>query len=129
MQTCKTCKEKTLTIFTEKLVSLPDVCIFQLQKVDIFQKKIENVVIFPLENLDLSEFMISKNQEILYNLTACCNHSGGTARSGHYYTYAKNFLDKKWYCFDDSSFRIIDEKNIMSPQSYILFYEYFKPYN
>jgi len=42
---------------------------------------------------------------------------------GHYTAYAKNFLDHKWYYFDDSSVREeTNLDNLISSAAYVLFY-------
>jgi len=43
-----------------------------------------------------------KEKDVIYELYAVANHSG-TVSGGHYYCYAKNFNDDKWYSFNDSS--------------------------
>jgi ubiquitin C-terminal hydrolase len=42
--------------------------------------------------------------------------------SGHYIAYAKNYYDKNWYKFDDSSVNRISEKEIVCKDAYVLFY-------
>jgi ubiquitin carboxyl-terminal hydrolase 4/11/15 len=54
----------------------------------------------------------------LYSIS---NHYG-TIGFGHYTAYAKGF-DSKWYEFDDSAVRLIeDESKIVSEAAYVLFY-------
>ena len=123
MQTCKICGKRTSTTFTEKLLSTPKVCIFHLQKMDRLQKKTYEIVDFPFENLDLTEFQISKKQGATYDLIAVCNHEGRSVRRGHYFSYVKNLCNEKWHCFNDSTVTPVDKNSIKSPENYILIYE------
>ncbi|XP_065831123.1 ubiquitin carboxyl-terminal hydrolase 32-like isoform X2 [Oscarella lobularis] len=57
-----------------------------------------------------------------YNLYAVCVHSG-IMGGGHYVTYAKNHKADKWYIFNDSSCKEIDESRVDAESPYLLFYE------
>ncbi|CAF1364999.1 unnamed protein product [Rotaria sp. Silwood1] len=106
---------------------LPKVLILQLKRFtyDLWNNvKIKTLVKFPVDSpLDLGPFLpINKNQEnTLYNLVAVSSHTG-TLAGGHYTTYAKNFLTKKWLHFNDEHVREADKKVIQSPNAYILVY-------
>ena len=52
-----------------------------------------------------------KEGEHVYELFSINIHSGG-AMGGHYYAYIKNFETNRWYNFNDSSVREIDQKDI-----------------
>ena len=51
------------------------------------------------------------------------NHYGSLG-AGHYTAYAKQTDDSKWYLFDDSSVRQVDEADVVRDASagYVLFY-------
>ncbi|CAF1458075.1 unnamed protein product [Rotaria sordida] len=106
---------------------LPKVLILQLKRFtyDLWNNvKIKTLVKFPVDSpLDLSPFIpVNNNQKnALYNLVAVSSHTGSLA-GGHYTTYAKNFLTKKWLHFNDEHVREADENVIQSPNAYILFY-------
>ena len=79
------------------------------------------MVDFPLENLDLSKYVIGyKKNSYIYELYGVCNHSGGVL-GGHYTAYIKN-ANGKWYEFNDTNVNEIKEENVISPQTYCLFY-------
>ncbi|PKK80900.1 cysteine proteinase [Rhizophagus irregularis] len=68
--------------------------------------------------------------EIQYDLSAIVIHSGSSAEYGHYYTYAKDEDDDKWYNYNDSYVitsslsRIISEgKDFKSDTPYLLFFK------
>jgi ubiquitin C-terminal hydrolase len=109
---------------------LPRILIIQLKRFtyDTYSDaKIDTYIDFPLRDLDLSQYVIQNaekntNVSALYDLVAVSNHTG-TLVSGHYTTYARNDRNKTWYSFNDEITRkIIDEKNIVTKNAYILVY-------
>ncbi|KAJ3302424.1 CSN-associated deubiquitinating enzyme Ubp12 [Kappamyces sp. JEL0829] len=60
-------------------------------------------------------------QKYIYDLYAVSNHFGGLG-GGHYTAFVLNPLDGKWLNCDDSQVSVTGE-NIISPASYILFYQ------
>ncbi|CAI5730610.1 unnamed protein product [Peronospora destructor] len=57
----------------------------------------------------------------LYDLYAVVNHVG-VLGGGHYFAYVLSDHDGKWKCFNDHQCKDIDEKEVVSPMAYILFY-------
>jgi hypothetical protein len=85
------------------------------------------MVEFPLNNLDLSNFIQDHNflkmNDITcqYDLCGVINHYGSLTY-GHYVSNVKNPYDHKWYKYDDH-FRIpIEESQLSKESAYILFY-------
>uniref|UniRef100_H2ZLN0 ubiquitinyl hydrolase 1 n=2 Tax=Ciona savignyi TaxID=51511 RepID=H2ZLN0_CIOSA len=58
----------------------------------------------------------------LYDLYAVSCHSG-ILGGGHYIAYAKNKVNNKWYCYNDSSCKEVSADNINVDTAYTLFYE------
>jgi ubiquitin C-terminal hydrolase len=86
-----------------------------------FQKN-QILVKFPIDELDLSNYVIGyKKDDYKYELYGVCNHSGGVM-GGHYTAYVKN-ANGKWYHYNDT---IVSEvgltESIISPKAYVLFY-------
>ena len=56
-----------------------------------------------------------------------CSAGGCTAQEvsggGHYTAFAKNLINDKWYCFDDSRVYPVDVDTIVSTSAYVLFYK------
>ena len=77
---------------------------------------------FPLNNLDLSKYVIGYNKETyIYDLYAVCNHSGSVL-GGHYTSFVKN-ANNKWYHYNDTNVtEVTDERHIVSPKAYCFFY-------
>lgn len=92
-------------------------------------QKVDTLVEFPLEGLDLSPFVLSPDQKncgnLLYDCYGISNHFGSVG-FGHYTAYGKNPLDGKWYDFDDSSVTPITKnsryKDLVSSSAYNIFY-------
>lgn len=100
--------------------SLPVILIIELKRFNFNGGKIHTVVDCPLENLNLSKYIIGYNsKDYIYDLFAVSNHSGNQY-GGHYYSYIKN-QNGKWYNYDDTNITQIT-KNIISSKTYCLFY-------
>ena len=92
-------------------------------------QKLDTQVDFPLENLDMAPFVLSKKQKqsgpLIYDLFAVSNHFGSVG-FGHYTAFGKNPLTNQWYNFDDSSCSPISNsvgrREIVSNAAYSLFY-------
>ena len=82
--------------------------------------KLQNLVTFPLDNLDLSKYVIGyKKNSYIYELYGVCNHSGGTL-GGH---YTANILVKdKWFLFNDTNVSKIKFDGSNNTSGYCLFY-------
>ncbi|XP_027692640.1 ubiquitin carboxyl-terminal hydrolase 19 isoform X3 [Vombatus ursinus] len=114
---------------------LPNVLIIQLKRFSfrsfIWRDKINDMVEFPLRNLDLSKFCIGQKDDRqlpTYDLYAVINHYGGMI-GGHYTAYARLPSDKSsqrsdvgWRLFDDSTVTTVDESQVVTRYAYVLFY-------
>jgi len=102
--------------------SLPDIFIITIKRFSNSVRKNQSVVDFPLDNLDMSPYIVGYDKfSYTYELCGICNHSGGVF-GGHYTSYVKN-ANKKWYHFNDATVEeITDTKQLVSPKSYCLFY-------
>jgi len=103
--------------------NMPDILVITLKRfLPDGIRKIENLVDFPLDNLDLSRYIVGYNpNSYLYDLYGVCNHMGGTM-GGHYTAYVKNDANI-WMHYNDSSVEPIENPSqIVSPSAYCLFY-------
>lgn len=100
--------------------SLPDLLIITLKRFGNSTNKFKCLVDFPLENLNLSEYVVGYNKfSYNYDLYGICNHSGGVF-GGHYTAFVKN-ANNKWYHFNDQLVNeISDTSKLCSPQAYCL---------
>jgi len=90
-----------------------------------YRDKIETKIDFPLENLDLTPYILDKRRldqsPPIYDLYAVSNHSG-SLHGGHYTAYAHNPYEGKWYNFDDSWTNEVPSSDVVSEAAYVLFY-------
>ena len=102
--------------------SFPNILAIDLKRFNNNFQKNQIHITFPLDNLDLSEYVIGyKKDKYIYELYGVCNHSGGVL-GGHYTSYVKN-ANGKWYHFNDTSVtEVALPESIISPKAYVLFY-------
>lgn len=88
--------------------------------------KINTMISFPIEELDVSSYTIGYDRfESLYRLKSIGCHIGG-ANGGHYYAICRFEKDNKWYEFNDSrvsEYDIRSEITELQQRAYILIYE------
>jgi len=84
--------------------------------------KINVKIDFPIENLDLSQYVLGYNpKSYVYDLFGICNHTGNT-NGGHYSTFVKH-ASNKWIHFNDNIIEIVDDPvKMVTPMAYCLFY-------
>ncbi|EDU42662.1 ubiquitin carboxyl-terminal hydrolase 19 [Pyrenophora tritici-repentis Pt-1C-BFP] len=101
---CSRCKELRRATKTLEIWTVPDILIIHLKRFSghrTFRDKIEELVDFPVEGLDLSgKVGFPEDKDLTYDLFAVDNHYGGLG-GGHYTAYAQNFFDKQWYEYND----------------------------
>jgi ubiquitin carboxyl-terminal hydrolase 4/11/15 len=97
---CNRCKELRLASKKLEIWTAPDILVVHLKRFSqnrVFRDKVDVLVDFPVEGLDLSgKVGETEGKDMIYDLIAVDNHYGGLG-GGHYTAYAKNFFDNKWY--------------------------------
>ena len=120
---CPKCKKHTLATKKMELFYLPKLLIICFKRFirDSYKwKKNEEFVDFPINNLDMGDYMIGPDKShSKYNLFAVIQHYGSTG-FGHYTAVCKNF--DKWYSYNDSSIHPCSENDARSSAAYVLFY-------
>ena len=86
------------------------------------QRKINAKINFPIDNLDLSRYVLGYNpKSYVYDLFGVCNHNGGTT-GGHYSAFVKH-ASNKWIHFNDHVIESVEDPNRMvTSMAYCLFY-------
>ena len=102
--------------------SFPNILVIDFKRFNYRNQKNQILIDFPLDNLDLSKYVIGyKKNSYTYELYGVCNHSGGVL-GGHYTSYIKTTTNK-WYHINDTNVtHVKDAKSIITPQAYCLFY-------
>jgi len=102
--------------------SLPSILVIDMKRFNSSNRKNQILVSFPLENLDLHEYVIGyKKESYIYDLYGICNHSG-LSQGGHYTAFIKN-ANGKWYHFNDQLVNEVTNLNeLITPKAYCLFY-------
>lgn len=77
---------------------------------------------FPLDNLDLSKYVIGyKAKTYKYKLFGVANHMGSVS-GGHYTAFVLTGDTQKWHCFNDATVSEMGEEQVVSSSAYCLFY-------
>lgn len=101
--------------------NLPELLVITLKRFNNINEKNNEMVDFPLENLDFSKYVVGYNKESYkYDLYGICNHSGGVS-GGHYTAFVKN-ANGNWYHYNDTNVSQVKESNIKTNMAYCLFY-------
>ena len=121
---CKKCKKFMLAKKKIELYYLPKLLIICFNRFtkesSYYWEKNDEFIDFPINNLDMNEFMVGPDKEhSKYDLFAVSQHYGSTG-GGHYTAICKNF--EKWYSYNDSSCRPADPTDALSSSAYVLFY-------
>jgi ubiquitin carboxyl-terminal hydrolase 8 len=100
----------------------PDIIIVSINRFNNRGEKRNDMVKYPIDNLDLSKYCIGYNKyKSKFDLYGICNHIGG-ANSGHYFSYCK-CKDGNWYEFNDSNVSKISNEKLITSSAYCLFYK------
>lgn len=101
---CNRCKELRQATKTLEIWTCPDIVVVHLKRFGgtrSFRDKIDVLVDYPIEGLDLTEKIGQREdgKKYIYDLFAVDNHFGGLG-GGHYTACAKNFFDGQWYDYN-----------------------------
>ncbi|RMB94362.1 hypothetical protein DUI87_29172 [Hirundo rustica rustica] len=122
---CSHCKTRRDSSKKIEIWKLPPVLLVHLKRFSYdgrWKQKLQTSVDFPLETLDLSQYVIGPKTSLKrYNLFSVSNHYGGLD-GGHYTAYCKNASKQRWFKFDDHEVSEISASSVKSSAAYILFY-------
>lgn len=104
-----------------KFFNLGEIIVIDLKRFTYDMKKINTMVTFPINNLDMGDYICGyNNNSYKYELFGVCNHFG-SCMGGHYTAYIRN-TNNKWYHFNDTRVDEIPVEKVVSPSAYCLFY-------
>ncbi|XP_047219609.1 ubiquitin carboxyl-terminal hydrolase 8 [Girardinichthys multiradiatus] len=122
---CRHCKAHRDSTKKLEIWKVPPIVLVHLKRFSYegrWKQKLQTSVDFPLDNLDLAQYVIGPKQNLKrYNLYGVSNHYGGLD-GGHYTAYCKNSDKQRWYKFDDHEVTEISSSSVKSSAAYILFY-------
>lgn len=129
---CPRCKDSRKARKQLKLWSTPDILMVHLKRFSGFHnmsRKLDGFVDFPLEGLDLAEYVSTEamgddtalSNDYTYDLYAVDNHFGGMG-GGHYTSFVKDPFTQKWLDFNDSFVTQVDASRVLTEAAYLLFY-------
>jgi ubiquitin C-terminal hydrolase len=117
-------EETNTYIAIEKKISMwsfPSILVITFKRFNNHNQKIQKKIDFPIEDLNLSNYVIGyKKETYRYELYGIINHSGSVL-GGHYTCYIRN-KNNQWYEFNDSKVAMINVENVITPKAYCLFY-------
>ncbi|KAI9252990.1 hypothetical protein BDA99DRAFT_520573 [Phascolomyces articulosus] len=134
---CPRCKKRQRASKKFDLWRVPEIVVVHLKRFShtkTWRDKIDTLIDFPLEGLDLTERVLSienskdipEQDRLIYDLYGVDNHFGGMG-GGHYTAYAQNWEDKKWYNYDDSHVSETEPGAVKTSAAYLLFYKRRRP--
>ena len=119
----KKCKGK-IYIKESRITMLPEILIISFQRYNLRNKTKNTSKIKFYEEIDMvkmiDKFKLVEKTETKYKLYAISNHKGDLD-FGHYWANCK--INKKWYEFNDSKVREMQEISLNTNTVYALFYE------
>ena len=121
---CESCNKKTNFSKFLEIERIPKFLVLVLKRFKftlMYMNKIDCLINFPLEHLNLKDYIVQKKNIPKYDLFGVINH-GGTLTGGHYYC----ILRKKniWIRFDDS-YVYENDGDVETSNAYILIYKTF----
>ena len=126
---CNQCKNHKSALKKVLIYRAPNYLVIHLKRFQVNNnfiikgecKKNELFVNFPIKNFSLFNYVIGPNKNTaIYDLYGVVEHFGGL-QYGHYIAKCKNF--EHWYKYNDSHVSEISEKDIVTPNAYLLFYK------
>ena len=126
---CSKCKDHVEATKRIEIFTVPPVLIFCLQRFKshniYFKEKLEDHILFPLEDLDLSPYVVSEKlkaeKTLKYDCFAVSNHYG-SLQFGHYTATTQNPYTKRWHYFNDSSVDEVHDESEIGKSAYVMYY-------
>ena len=126
---CNSCKNQSDYIISNKIGTLPDILTIILNRGNNLKFDVEFQIYYILDNLD--NYMINlkdcENEKIEYELIAIIIHTGNSGMDGHFYTYCRSPVNRKWYSYNDSMVKELNDPiEEIRGIPYLLFYQRIK---
>ena len=123
MWKCDKCKEDVRPHKRTLFFKTSEILIILLKRYSSNLRKINKFIKYPMD-LHLKDY--NKNygttRSNVYSLSGFCIHDG-LLGGGHYYAVSKNYLENKWYVYDDTSVSQIKTEKVLKYIPYLFFYK------
>ena len=118
---CDNCKQKEIHNKSTRIINLPNVLIFSLQRINERLHIKNNSVVSFKEEINIKKYCDDSisYKESGYSLFGISNHCG-SIDFGHYFANCK--INGQWYEFNDSNVRAESSIKLNSSSVYCLFY-------
>ena len=124
---CNTCKQESDYLLENRISSYPEILTIVLNRGNHLEFDVNFTLSHLLDEMDDYLIQLNCNKEELgtkYRLIGIIIHTGNSGMDGHFFTYCRSPVDKKWYWFNDAIVTKINdpiEENKGIP--YLLFYQ------
>ena len=127
---CNNCKQEFAYELSNRFSSFPEILSIVLNRGTHLEFDVNFTISYLLDDLDdyMIKLNINKNERgTKYELIGMIIHTGNSGMDGHFYTYCKSPVDKKWYWFNDAIVqKIEDPHEKIRGIPYLLFYQKIK---
>ncbi|GFR96123.1 ubiquitin carboxyl-terminal hydrolase 8 [Elysia marginata] len=121
---CPRCKVERDSEKRIEIWKLPPILLVGLNRFyseGMWMQKKSSYVDFPVNGLDLSQYIAGSRPRNHYNLYGISNHYG-TMEGGHYTAFCRNPVNKRWYKFDDQDVYEISTSDVKTSAAFVLYY-------
>ena len=127
---CNSCRTESDYIICHKISSFPEILTVILNRGRNLEFDVEFQISYIIDNLDRYMIKFNNNmdkQNIRYELIAIIIHAGNSDMSGHFFTFCKSPINRKWYRYNDAIVEYIsDPIQVIKGIPYLLFYQKLK---
>ena len=124
---CNTCHQESRYILQNKISSFPEILTIVLNRGTHLEFDVEFMITYLLDFVDEYLIKLNSNKQDLgtkYELIGIIIHTGNSGMDGHFFTYCKSPVNKKWYWFNDSIVQGIEDPIAeIRGIPYLLFYQ------
>ena len=129
---CKLCNSDTDFLISSKFSSFPEILTIILNRGHNLQYDVEFQVNYIID--DLEKYMINLNDNSndgkpkeRYELIALIIHLGNSGMDGHFFTYCRSPVNRKWYWYNDAMVKEVNDPLVTTKGiPYLLFYQKIK---
>ena len=120
---CNICRKLWDSEYSSTIFSSPNILVLILNrgKNNVFKVDLDFT-----ETIDISQFVLTKNEPLIYNLYGVITHLGESGPNAHFVATCKSPVDNIWYRYNDAIVNPISnfQKDILNyGKPYILFYQ------